>query len=51
MGGIKYPPKYYNPNWPIYSNKRIRWEKAHKKSTKNNNQKININKTNQNNNK
>jgi len=23
---IKYPPKYYNPNWTKYSPRRKRWE-------------------------
>ena len=31
MGSFKYPPKYYNPNWSNYSNKRKLWEATHKK--------------------
>jgi len=32
MRGIKYPPKYYNPNWFTYSGKRIRWGKSRYKT-------------------
>lgn len=27
---IRYAPKYYNPNWTKYSDKRKRWEAANK---------------------
>ena len=30
MGIFKYPPKYNNPNWSMYSAKKKRWEKSKK---------------------
>ena len=33
MGIIKHPPKYYNPNWSLFSARRKRWENAYKKKS------------------
>lgn len=34
MGSTIYPPKYYNPNWSQYSQKRKLWEANEKRKEK-----------------